>query len=155
MEIDYLNRMDQIDCRICLEKLFNNADHPDVVQLRCQHMFHRDCLNSWKAIKAECPICKRAIAEGNAILVAHKNNASRIERVAVPEKLATYLRSKAAESDAMNDFVELTAASSIIQKYKLTKAELEQIWRDAHKKNGGRRTRRRSTRRRGTMRRRR
>jgi hypothetical protein len=143
--------MAQSECMICIEKLFNNIDHPDVVQLHCQHMFHRGCLNNWKSVKAECPICKRSIGEGNAVLVAHQNNASHIERAAVPEKLATYLRSKAAESDAMNDFVELTSASSIIQKYKLTKAELEHIWRDAHKKNGGRKTRRRSTRRRRTV----
>ena len=48
------------ECAICLsndnKKLYNCF-----VILRCQHRFHRDCLNQWLEKRPSCPICRASL----------------------------------------------------------------------------------------------
>ena len=42
-------------CSICLEALYVRSCY---IVIRCAHMFHVTCMNSWRAEKEECPLCK-------------------------------------------------------------------------------------------------
>ncbi|CAE6198892.1 unnamed protein product [Arabidopsis arenosa] len=57
------------DCVVCLEPLTNDATERTVVNLRCSHKFHLDCLGSHFNTKKsmECPCCRR-IEKGQWLL---------------------------------------------------------------------------------------
>ena len=51
---------DNLDCFICcknLDKCFN------ITVLKCNHFFHKPCLNNWLNIASEknCPLCRKII----------------------------------------------------------------------------------------------
>jgi hypothetical protein len=46
-----------IDCSICLE----DCGSRQAYNLRCGHLFHQDCLDTWRNINDTCPMCKRDI----------------------------------------------------------------------------------------------
>jgi hypothetical protein len=46
-----------IDCSICLD----DAGSRPAYNLGCGHLFHQDCLDTWKNINDTCPMCKRSI----------------------------------------------------------------------------------------------
>ena len=48
--------MSSILCQICLGDLFAL----DVSALGCGHVFHRDCVSKWTALKSSCPNCKQS-----------------------------------------------------------------------------------------------
>jgi len=43
-------------CSICLE-IFR--DGMKIAKLRCDHLFHTDCINRWFEVNFTCPLCKR------------------------------------------------------------------------------------------------
>ena len=47
-------------CSICLG---DYAAGESLRQPKCGHAFHRDCLDTWLAAKAVCPICQSAICQ--------------------------------------------------------------------------------------------
>ena len=40
-------------CIICLM-----VEPENVIKLKCQHMFHKDCINKWFQHSDRCPICR-------------------------------------------------------------------------------------------------
>ena len=43
-------------CCICLD----NFENPTSIKvLECNHIFHRNCINSWLKNKTNCPICRK------------------------------------------------------------------------------------------------
>ena len=50
-------------CSICLEELFpedvENAN--EVIELKCNHMFHKECLDPWIKTNKNCPLCKNNV----------------------------------------------------------------------------------------------
>ena len=42
-------------CLICLET-YNNTDIIEIT--KCDHKFHKSCLDHWLSIKTNCPCCK-------------------------------------------------------------------------------------------------
>jgi superfamily II DNA or RNA helicase len=46
-----------IDCSICLE----DCGYRNAYNLGCGHLFHQDCLDTWRNINNTCPMCKRCI----------------------------------------------------------------------------------------------
>ena len=49
-------------CSICLEPLYNKEDlenNKPVISLKCNHMFHKECLDPWVINNKCCPLCKR------------------------------------------------------------------------------------------------
>jgi hypothetical protein len=45
------------ECAICLEPLFSQQTH----QTPCQHVFHEDCYDGWRAVSDACPCCRSAL----------------------------------------------------------------------------------------------
>ena len=43
------------DCPICMEK-FKKDDM--VTDIKCKHLFHKDCIMEWGKYKNECPNCR-------------------------------------------------------------------------------------------------
>lgn len=52
-EYDTLNSEDR-DCVICLGIM----EIEDIERLRCNHIFHRECLSTWMNTKYNCPTCR-------------------------------------------------------------------------------------------------
>jgi hypothetical protein len=48
------DKNNKMECPICLDK-----NDKLWVTTRCNHRFHRDCLNEWVRISETCPICRR------------------------------------------------------------------------------------------------
>ena len=44
-----------IECSICLEQYKLNEK---IIQLDCDHIFHKECLNLWLKKNNSCPICR-------------------------------------------------------------------------------------------------
>ena len=50
------------ECGICLQS-YNEQDLVSIES--CRHTFHKDCINEWKKVTNNCPICKRANSDIN------------------------------------------------------------------------------------------
>ncbi|KAI3719938.1 hypothetical protein L6452_20844 [Arctium lappa] len=47
---------EEIQCAICLSKV---EDDDEIRELRCDHFFHRNCLDMWFSYRqATCPLCR-------------------------------------------------------------------------------------------------
>ncbi len=53
---DYDSCDNDESCSICLE-IFR--DGMKIAKLRCNHLFHTDCINRWFEVNFTCPLCKR------------------------------------------------------------------------------------------------
>ena len=57
----YLYNIDR-ECTICLETCKLNLTNPNCVLLKCNHVFHLDCLKKWIMSGQEnyikCPLCR-------------------------------------------------------------------------------------------------
>lgn len=50
---------EDVECSVCLCKI---EEGDEIRVLRCQHMYHRHCLDKWVAFKNHtCPICRESI----------------------------------------------------------------------------------------------
>ena len=47
-------------CPICLDSLLTD-DKQELISLRCNHFFHKNCITSWCDRQQTCPICKDVI----------------------------------------------------------------------------------------------
>ena len=53
----YLDLLDQkTQCSVCWEDF--SLDEM-VNQLRCEHIFHKDCIKPWLELHATCPVCRK------------------------------------------------------------------------------------------------
>ncbi len=49
-------------CSICLDQLYNKDDienNKSIISLKCNHMFHKECIDPWVINNKCCPLCKR------------------------------------------------------------------------------------------------
>jgi hypothetical protein len=51
-----------IECSVCLSQF--EFGEEGVVQLKCGHLFHRNCLEPWFVAHHTCPVCRADIDEG-------------------------------------------------------------------------------------------
>lgn len=42
-------------CTICSDDIENNQD---IIELKCKHIFHPNCIEEWVMYKPECPVCR-------------------------------------------------------------------------------------------------
>lgn len=48
---------DDINCTVCLENI--NMIDKDIIKFKkCNHMFHKECIDEWIKINKSCPICR-------------------------------------------------------------------------------------------------
>ena len=48
-------------CSICLDEFINDEDienKDEIIGLKCNHMFHKKCVEPWIITKKSCPLCK-------------------------------------------------------------------------------------------------
>lgn len=48
------------ECSICQDEY---ADQETLMELRCGHIYHEECLKSWLSTNGVCPICRAAVTE--------------------------------------------------------------------------------------------
>ena len=48
-------------CSICLEACDGHNQKKPVRALKCAHVFHTSCINTWAKVKKECPVCKEKL----------------------------------------------------------------------------------------------
>ncbi|XP_024987872.1 E3 ubiquitin-protein ligase EL5-like [Cynara cardunculus var. scolymus] len=47
---------EEVECAVCLSKI---EDDDETRELRCDHLFHKNCLDSWLAHRhTTCPLCR-------------------------------------------------------------------------------------------------
>ena len=59
--VKILNEIDNEDCSICLEKLYDEENNKEIISLDCNHLFHKECVDPWITRNRNCPLCKRNI----------------------------------------------------------------------------------------------
>ena len=65
VKFDDINK-DNCDCLICIEN-FNCDD--EIVKIKCNHMFHCNCIKSWLCRESnKCPICRLEVGKGVALI---------------------------------------------------------------------------------------
>jgi hypothetical protein len=52
-----------LSCPVCLSQFECGED--GIVNLKCGHLFHRDCLAPWFAHRHTCPVCRADVDEGD------------------------------------------------------------------------------------------
>lgn len=73
----------QTECVICLEDMKENDDF----LTKCNHRFHKECLNDWISIysNTECPICRKKL--GLYLFENKKQRKQRIKKQIIEEEL--------------------------------------------------------------------
>ena len=55
------------DCSICLESLDEASNNTDIIELKCGHTYHQQCIQDWRRGSMEsskrCPLCRASFAE--------------------------------------------------------------------------------------------
>ncbi|KAL4586539.1 hypothetical protein LXL04_011175 [Taraxacum kok-saghyz] len=54
----HLPENEEAECAICLSKI---EDDDEIWELRCDHLFHKNCLDTWISCKhttSTCPLCR-------------------------------------------------------------------------------------------------
>ena len=59
--VKILNDIDNEDCSICLDKLYDEESNKEIISLDCNHLFHKECVDPWITRNRNCPLCKRNI----------------------------------------------------------------------------------------------
>jgi hypothetical protein len=45
-------------CSICIEEFKNDTDNKIILKLKCEHLFHKECLDPWLNTNKSCPLCR-------------------------------------------------------------------------------------------------
>ncbi|TKY47624.1 E3 ubiquitin-protein ligase RHA2A [Spatholobus suberectus] len=75
--ICYTKRLKAVpaECRVCLSEF---EEGEKVRKLKCQHTFHRDCLDKWlQQYWATCPLCRKQVVPDDVVFKhrQHQNQA--------------------------------------------------------------------------------
>lgn len=49
---------ENLECIICLDEITNKNE---CIQLECNHIFHKSCIEQWTQRQCNCPICRKNI----------------------------------------------------------------------------------------------
>lgn len=69
IEPDIINDVEEYEdvCPICLDK-YNN----DIINLKCNHIFHENCIKKWYEKSLLCPVCREDTDNLNHSLIRYK-----------------------------------------------------------------------------------
>jgi hypothetical protein len=56
--LKYNNSENSESCSICIEEFKNDNDNKLILKLKCEHLFHKECLNPWLNTNKSCPLCR-------------------------------------------------------------------------------------------------
>ncbi|KAK4263720.1 hypothetical protein QN277_029098 [Acacia crassicarpa] len=57
---------EEVDCAVCLNKI---GEGNEVRVLRCEHVFHRECLDQWVGLRNfTCPLCRDFQGSSNRVV---------------------------------------------------------------------------------------
>lgn len=76
--ICYTKRLkaEETECRVCLSEF---EEGEKVRRLKCQHTFHRDCLDKWlQEYWATCPLCRKQVVP-NDVVIKHRQHQNQAE----------------------------------------------------------------------------
>lgn len=62
-------------CSICLDNISNS----DVKELRCNHKFHRNCINTWLQDNNTCPLCRQFQGSNRNVTMNNRENNREID----------------------------------------------------------------------------
>ncbi|KAL8476098.1 hypothetical protein ACS0TY_028678 [Phlomoides rotata] len=63
--------VEPVECRVCLS-VYEEGD--EIRKLKCEHTFHKGCLDTWlQQDAATCPLCRQAVLP-SAVVVKHRNH---------------------------------------------------------------------------------
>ena len=48
-------------CAICLDFINSRRSLRSITTLRCNHTFHKNCIDRWALVRNSCPVCRRRI----------------------------------------------------------------------------------------------
>ena len=54
LKYNYVEKYNDDSCSICLEVFINKEQ---LVILKCNHLYHEECIKKWNQIKNICPLC--------------------------------------------------------------------------------------------------
>jgi hypothetical protein len=60
--VSFAELRDGLSCPVCLSPF--GYKEPDVVGLKCNHVFHKQCLEPWFRGNHTCPMCRADIDDG-------------------------------------------------------------------------------------------
>lgn len=63
-------------CSVCLEEF---KDNETISKTSCNHMFHKNCLETWLNTNTKCPFCRNTLKEENNYLINRRNLEDRID----------------------------------------------------------------------------
>lgn len=64
-----------ITCSICLDNIPNS----DIKELRCNHKFHRNCINIWLRENNTCPLCRQFQGSNRNVSMNNRENNREID----------------------------------------------------------------------------
>lgn len=56
--IKFIKKEEEISCPVCLEEF---KDKEDIIELPCQHLFHKKCIGEWLKQNHSCPTCRKKL----------------------------------------------------------------------------------------------
>lgn len=67
----FISFLNYLSCPICYEDYAANVS---IRVLRCNHFYHKDCIDSWLSQKKMCPTCMRDVTVPNKSPLLHPGN---------------------------------------------------------------------------------
>ncbi|TKY45429.1 E3 ubiquitin-protein ligase XERICO [Spatholobus suberectus] len=70
-----------VDCAVCLRKI--GEGDGEIRVLRCEHVFHKGCLDRWVGFKnATCPLCRGSwVQQGLSLTLERRGSVGSKQRV--------------------------------------------------------------------------
>ena len=68
----YKCREEEVECPVCLSVI---EEGEEIRELRCEHLFHRDCLDRWVGYSrnVSCPLCSGSLFPCTTVLLGDEN----------------------------------------------------------------------------------
>lgn len=76
-----ISRESEAACAVCLGHLQQGEE---VRRLPCEHLFHRQCIDSWLGKSLQCPVCRQVVGRADASRLPHDARSPRTSEQQTP-----------------------------------------------------------------------